>query len=102
MTRIVAVRSAFPVHRYPQAEFTLKVAELSGLGPGPRGTGGLLRAPAHAAAPLPPQYFLRDPEYRCRATGKQLEFKPVSDQLEHPGYSFRRTRACFQRPGRLV
>jgi alkylresorcinol/alkylpyrone synthase len=33
MTRIMAVRSAFPAHRYPQAEFTLKVAELSGLGP---------------------------------------------------------------------
>ena len=25
MTRIMAVRSAFPVHRYPQAEFTSKV-----------------------------------------------------------------------------
>jgi alkylresorcinol/alkylpyrone synthase len=33
MTGIMAVRSAFPEHRYPQAEFTSKVAELSGLGP---------------------------------------------------------------------
>ena len=33
MTRIMAVRSAFPMHRYPQAEFTSKVAELSGLDP---------------------------------------------------------------------
>jgi predicted naringenin-chalcone synthase len=34
MTRIIAVRSAFPAHRYPQAEFTLKVAGLMiGLGP---------------------------------------------------------------------
>jgi alkylresorcinol/alkylpyrone synthase len=31
MTRIMAVWSAFPVHKYPQAEFTSKVAELSGL-----------------------------------------------------------------------
>jgi alkylresorcinol/alkylpyrone synthase len=36
MTSIMAVRSAFPVHRYPQAEFTSKVAELAGLGPGQR------------------------------------------------------------------
>jgi len=33
MTGIVAVRSAFPAYRYPQADFTLKVAEVSGLGP---------------------------------------------------------------------
>ena len=36
MTRIMAVRSAFPAHRYPQAEFTSKVAELSGLDPAER------------------------------------------------------------------
>ena len=36
MTRIMAVRSAFRVHRYPQAEFTSKVAELSGLDPAGR------------------------------------------------------------------
>jgi alkylresorcinol/alkylpyrone synthase len=36
MTRIAAVRSAFPVNRYPQADFTQKVAELSGLGPDQR------------------------------------------------------------------
>jgi alkylresorcinol/alkylpyrone synthase len=31
LTRILAVRSAFPAHKYPQAEVTRKVAELSGL-----------------------------------------------------------------------
>jgi alkylresorcinol/alkylpyrone synthase len=31
MTSILAVRSAFPVNRYPQAELTRKVAELNGL-----------------------------------------------------------------------
>jgi alkylresorcinol/alkylpyrone synthase len=36
MTRIVAVRSAFPPHRYPQAEFTLKMAEVLSLGPARR------------------------------------------------------------------
>ena len=36
MTSIMAVRSAFPAHRYPQAEFTSKVAELSGLDPAER------------------------------------------------------------------
>ena len=36
MTRIVAVRSAFPAYFYPQAEFTSKVAELSSLGPAQR------------------------------------------------------------------
>ena len=36
MTTIMAVRSAFPVHRYPQAELTSKVAELSGLDPAER------------------------------------------------------------------
>jgi alkylresorcinol/alkylpyrone synthase len=36
MTRILAVQSAFPAHRYPQAELTSKVAELSGLDPDER------------------------------------------------------------------
>ncbi len=36
MTKVMAVRSAFPVHRYPQAEFTRKMAELIGLGPAQR------------------------------------------------------------------
>ncbi len=31
-SRVLAVRSAFPAHRHPQAELTAKVAELSGLG----------------------------------------------------------------------
>jgi alkylresorcinol/alkylpyrone synthase len=33
MTQILAVRSAFPAHRYPQAELTQVVAELAGLSP---------------------------------------------------------------------
>jgi alkylresorcinol/alkylpyrone synthase len=36
MTRIVAVRSAFPAHRYPQAELTRKIAELGSLAPAQR------------------------------------------------------------------
>ncbi len=36
MTRMMAVRSAFPMHRYSQAELTSKVAELSGLDPAER------------------------------------------------------------------
>jgi alkylresorcinol/alkylpyrone synthase len=36
MTQIVAVRSAFPAYRYPQAEFTAKIAEISGLSPARR------------------------------------------------------------------
>jgi len=36
MTRIAAVRSAFPPYRYPQAEFTRMVADLSGLQPAQR------------------------------------------------------------------
>jgi len=33
MTQIVAVRSAFPAHRYPQADITRAVASLAGIGP---------------------------------------------------------------------
>jgi hypothetical protein len=33
MTRIAAVQSAFPAYRYPQAQLTQAVAELSGLAP---------------------------------------------------------------------
>jgi alkylresorcinol/alkylpyrone synthase len=36
MTQILAVRSAFPVHRYPQAELTRTVADLARLGPARR------------------------------------------------------------------
>jgi alkylresorcinol/alkylpyrone synthase len=36
MTKIVAVRSAFPVHRYPQPDLTRTVAELGELGPAQR------------------------------------------------------------------
>ena len=57
MTRIVAVRSAFPAHRYPQAEFTSKVAELAGLGPAQRALLGRLHGNAgveyrHTVLPL--------------------------------------------------
>jgi alkylresorcinol/alkylpyrone synthase len=36
MTQILGVRSAFPAHRYPQAELTQAVAELAGLSPARR------------------------------------------------------------------
>jgi alkylresorcinol/alkylpyrone synthase len=36
VTKIVAVRSAFPAYRYPQAELTWKFAELNGLSPARR------------------------------------------------------------------
>jgi alkylresorcinol/alkylpyrone synthase len=65
MTGIMAVRSAFPVHRYPQAEFTLKVAELSGLGPGQRAQLEQLHRNAgvdyrHIVLPLPEYGGLRE------------------------------------------
>jgi alkylresorcinol/alkylpyrone synthase len=58
MTRIAAVRSAFPVNRYPQADFTRKVAELSGLGPSQRPLLERLHGNAgvdtrHTVLPLP-------------------------------------------------
>jgi len=58
MTRIAAVRSAFPVNRYPQADFTRKVAELSGLGPDQRPLLERLHGSAgvdtrHTVLPLP-------------------------------------------------
>jgi alkylresorcinol/alkylpyrone synthase len=64
MTRIVAVRSAFPAYRYPQADFTLKVAELSGLGPAQRALLGRLHGNAgveyrHIVLPLPEYGGLR-------------------------------------------
>jgi alkylresorcinol/alkylpyrone synthase len=65
MTRIMAVRSAFPAHRYPQAEFTSKVAELSGLGPGQRAQLEQLHGNAgvdyrHIVLPLPEYGGLRE------------------------------------------
>jgi len=58
MTRIMAARSAFPAHRYRQAEFMQKVAELSGLAPAQRALLERLHANAgveyrHTALPLP-------------------------------------------------
>ncbi|HEX4091530.1 MAG TPA: 3-oxoacyl-[acyl-carrier-protein] synthase III C-terminal domain-containing protein [Trebonia sp.] len=48
MTQIVAVRSAFPAHRYPQADLTRAVAALAGMdaadGAAPPGRGGKQRA----------------------------------------------------------
>jgi alkylresorcinol/alkylpyrone synthase len=38
MTQIVAVRSAFPAHRYPQADLTRAIAALAGLDPDAAGT----------------------------------------------------------------
>jgi alkylresorcinol/alkylpyrone synthase len=64
MTQILAVRSAFPVHRYPQAELTQKVAELARLGPARRALLERLHRNAgvdtrHTALPLP-QYGTLD------------------------------------------
>jgi alkylresorcinol/alkylpyrone synthase len=64
VTRIMAVRSAFPAHRYRQAEFTRKVAELSGLGPAQRALLERLHANAgvdyrHTVLPLPAYGGLR-------------------------------------------
>jgi len=58
VTRIVAVRSAFPAYRYPQGEFTLKLAELTGLDPAQRVLLGQLHGNAgvdtrHTVLPLP-------------------------------------------------
>ena len=52
------MRSAFPVNRYPQADFTRKVAELSGLGPSQRPLLERLHGNAgvdtrHTVLPLP-------------------------------------------------
>jgi alkylresorcinol/alkylpyrone synthase len=65
MTRIMAVRSAFPAHRYPQAEFTSMVAELGGLGPGQRAQLEQLHGNAgvdyrHIVLPLPEYGGLRE------------------------------------------
>ncbi len=65
MTRIMALRSAFPTHRYPQAEFTSKVAELAGLGPVQRAQLERLHSNAgvdyrHIVLPLPDYSSLRE------------------------------------------
>jgi alkylresorcinol/alkylpyrone synthase len=64
MTRIVAVRSAFPAHRYPQPDFTRTVAELGGLGPAQRALLERLHGNAgvdtrHIVLPLPDYGTLR-------------------------------------------
>ncbi|CAN5496488.1 3-oxoacyl-[acyl-carrier-protein] synthase III C-terminal domain-containing protein [soil metagenome] len=63
-TRILAVRSAFPQYRYPQAVLTAKVAELSGLGPAERVLLDRLHGNAgveyrHTVLPLPEYAGLR-------------------------------------------
>jgi alkylresorcinol/alkylpyrone synthase len=63
-TRIMAVRSAFPLHRHPQSELTTKVAELSGLGPAERVLLDRLHRHAgvdyrHTVLPLPEYAGLR-------------------------------------------
>ena len=64
MTKIVAVRSAFPAHRYPQPDFTRTVAELGGLGPAQRALLERLHGNAgvdtrHIVLPLPDYGTLR-------------------------------------------
>jgi alkylresorcinol/alkylpyrone synthase len=64
MTTIVAVRSAFPAHRYPQPDFTRTVAELGGLGPAQRALLERLHGNAgvdtrHIVLPLPDYGALR-------------------------------------------
>lgn len=64
MTRIAAVRSAFPAHRYPQAVLTRKVAELTGLDRTQRALLERLHANAgvqtrHTILPLPEYAGLR-------------------------------------------
>jgi alkylresorcinol/alkylpyrone synthase len=64
MTNIKAVRSAFPAHRYRQAELTTKVAELSALGPDERALLQRLHGKAgvdyrHTALPLQEYSALR-------------------------------------------
>ena len=64
MTRIVAVRSAFPAHRYPQPDFTRTVAELGGLGPAQRALLERLHGNSgvdtrHIVLPLPDYGALR-------------------------------------------
>jgi alkylresorcinol/alkylpyrone synthase len=64
MTRIEAVRSAFPAHRYPQADLTRKFAELSALRPAQRALLERLHGNAgvgarHIALPLPEYDGLR-------------------------------------------
>lgn len=67
MTRIVAVRSAFPVHRYPQSELTSAYAELSGLDPARHALLRRLHGNSgvdtrHIALPLPDYQTLRGVE----------------------------------------
>ncbi|WP_422748099.1 type III polyketide synthase [Mycobacterium sp. WMMD1722] len=63
-SRIMAVRSAFPVHRHPQDRLTAEVAELSGLDPDQRTLLERLHAKAgvdhrHTVAPLAEYSALR-------------------------------------------
>jgi alkylresorcinol/alkylpyrone synthase len=67
MTRIVAVRSAFPAHRYPQSELTRAYAELCGLDPARHALLRRLHGNSgvdtrHIALPLPDYRTLRGVE----------------------------------------
>jgi alkylresorcinol/alkylpyrone synthase len=64
VTRIVAVRSAFPAYRYPQAELTAKIVELAGLSGARRALLERLHGNAgvdtrHIVLPLPEYGTLR-------------------------------------------
>ena len=93
MTRIMAVRSAFPAHRYPQAEFTSKVAELSGLGPGERAQLEQLHRNAgvdyrHIVLPLPEYGGLREtglPNDRYVGEAADLGERALRGALEAAG-----------------
>ena len=67
MTKIVAVRSAFPVNRHPQSELTSAYAELSGLDPARHALLRRLHGNSgvdtrHIALPLPDYRTLRGVE----------------------------------------
>ena len=94
MTRILAVRSAFPAHRYPQAELTATFAELSGLGPAERA----LLERLHANAGVEPGI----PCCRWRSTADLRGVGPANDRYIDEATDARASRRCaarWTRPG---
>jgi len=97
MTKILAVRSAFPAHRYPQPDFTRTVAELGGLGPAQRTLLERLHGNAgvdtrHIVLPLPDYGAVRgivatNNRYIEKAT--ELGERTLRDALESAGLSAR-------------